>query len=112
MAKKTWNKKMINILSNFILVIAVLFSTGLIFNIRKRIIDGDTIMPSVVTFILIFISFIVIVLISGISAFHLIWMFFLSLVLGMVLIVFPPTQKLTMSFIILLANSGNRKEID
>ncbi|MCP4701749.1 MAG: YfhO family protein [Gammaproteobacteria bacterium] len=92
-------------LSNFILVFAIIWLVWRIMALRKEIGTGKPIIPSFVAFLLLFAIFILITVVFQLSPFHLLWLLVLSFMLSFRLMIFPFVQKITMSFIILLAMS-------
>ena len=98
------------ILGKVILILAIIWPVWQIFNIRKHVINGGIIMPPFITTLFVFIIFVLIVIVFKLSPFHLLWLFLLSFVIGIVLIVFPPVQKITMGFLAILARSDSHKD--
>ncbi len=97
-------------LGKVILVLAIIWPIWQIFSLRKKVIKGSVIIPPFITALFVFIIFVLIVTIFGLSPFHFLWLFPLSFVIGFVLIAFPLVQIITMSFLSILARSGNYKD--
>ena len=94
-----------DMLENIILIMSILWSIGQIFKTRKQVISGEMVIPPLVTAIFVYIVFIVLVIVFNWSPFHLLWMFFISFILGFILMLLPPVQKITMQFLAFLATS-------
>ncbi len=97
------------ILSNFILLYAIIWIVWQIIVLRRDIGAGKHIIPTYVTFLLIFAIFVLVTVVFQLSPFHLLWLFILSIVLSFKLLVFPVVQKIAMTFVILLAMSKRKR---
>ncbi len=97
------------LLEKVILAIAIVWTIWRIFDIRSKAINGEMIMPPFVASLLIFILFIVSLIIIGSSPFHLFWLFPLSLLLGIVVLLFPFSRKFIMTFLTILVTHRNNR---
>ena len=93
-----------------ILVIAIIGVVWQLITIRKQVITGGIIIPSYVAVVLCFSVCILIVLVFGLSPFHLLWLFFVSVFFGFVSLFFPPFQSIVMFVVILLAMTKREGE--
>ncbi|MCP4990402.1 MAG: hypothetical protein GY928_31500 [Colwellia sp.] len=93
---------------NIILLLAIAWPIWQVLSIRKQVINEGIVMPPFITTLFVFIVAIVLVIIFQWSPFHLLWMFVASFILGFILIMFPPIQKVTMLFLSFLALSANK----
>ncbi len=98
------------ILSTMFLVAAIAWSIGELILTRKKLRNGQSVHLPRFAATLVFILFIVIVLVIGASAFHLLWLFFLSAAIGATLLFFPVGQQLVMACLGLLAGLEGRYE--
>ncbi|MGB3491945.1 MAG: hypothetical protein WBA57_04410 [Elainellaceae cyanobacterium] len=97
----------VNVAENIVLGIATLSVLWLILSLRYSALDGDGIFPALVPMILLWIVAIALVPTFHISPFHLIWLFIVAIPLGLIAIVIPPVQALSMGLLILLAMTGS-----
>lgn len=86
-----------------LLGVAICWSVWQIVQFRKYAMNGLIIIPVQVAATAIFALCILGVLISGISPFHLLWMFLVSYVLGTILLLFPWFQIVLLTGLTLLA---------
>ena len=98
------------ILSTVILVAAIAWSMGELILTRRKLRNGEIVMPPRFAATLVCILCIVIIIVMGASAFHLLWLFPLSFVLGIVLLLFPASQKLVMACLGLLVGLKGHHE--
>jgi hypothetical protein len=96
------------ILSTVILVAAIAWAMAELIGTRRKRRNDEIVMPPRFAATLVFILCIVIV--TGASAFHLLWLFPLSFVLGISLLLFPASQKLVMACLGLLAGLKGHHE--
>jgi hypothetical protein len=96
------NATPIEIASNTVLAVAIIGMVGLLFALRQAAIQGGGIFPAIIPTLFIFTGAIAGVELLHVSPFHLIWLFILSLVLGIAAIMVPPIQTLSMGFLVLL----------
>ena len=95
------------LVEKLILVIAIIWSIWRIFDIRSKALNGKIIIPPFVASLLIFILFTISIIIIGASPFHLLWLFPLSLLLGIVVLFFPFGRKFIMTFLTILVTHKN-----
>ncbi len=98
------------ILSTVILFAAIAWSVGELILTRRKLRNGEIVMPPRFAATLVFILCIVIIIVMGASAFHLLWLFPLSFVLGIPLLLFPAGQKLVMACLGLLVGLKGHHE--
>jgi hypothetical protein len=98
------------ILSTVIVVAAIAWAMAELIGTRRKLRNGEIVMPPRFAATLVFILCIVIVIVTGASAFHLLWLFPLSFVLGISLLLFPASQKLVMACLGLLAGLKGHHE--
>ena len=98
------------ILANIILFIAIAFVVLSIASTRSKVCNGEITIPPVIAAVLLFGIFIIIVLATGLSPFHLLWMFPLSFVVGTFSLAFPPIVAVVLSFTVLLLMTGRREK--
>jgi hypothetical protein len=90
------------VLSNIVLIIAIIATLLQIVKIRNHALNEGIAIPIHIATVLIFSLCILGVVIFNLSPFHLLWMFPISLVLGIFLMLFPFFQKMTMIFLHIL----------
>ncbi|MGK7906380.1 MAG: hypothetical protein AB4040_04025 [Synechococcus sp.] len=97
---------------NITLIIAIFLVLGQILSIRNAAIHGGGIFPASVPSLLFFIISIVIVLALQLSPFHLIWLLIVCFIVGILAIVSPQVQQLSMGFFVLLSMTGSKYKDD
>ena len=97
------------LLEKVILAIAIVWTIWRIFDIRSKAINGEIIIPPFVASLLIFILFIVSIIILEVSPFHLLWLFPVSLLLGVLVLLFPFGRKFIMTFLTILVTHKNNQ---
>lgn len=90
-------------------IFAVVVSARQLSSIIKAIKEGGIIIPPLFASSLIFLLSLVIVLLSNISKFHLIWLFILSFPAGIVIIISPHGQKFIFNLFSVLHVIVNKK---
>ena len=98
------------ILSTVIMVVAILWVIAQLLTTRRRARQGEIVMPPLFAATLIFILFILLVWVMGASPLHLLWLFPLSFVLGIAVLLFPLGQLLVMACLGLLAGLRGHHE--
>lgn len=98
------------ILNTVILVAAIAWAMAELIGTRRKLRNGESVMLPRFAATLVFILCILIVIVTGGSAFHLLWLFPLSFVLGISLLLFPASQKLLMACLGLLATLKGHNE--
>jgi hypothetical protein len=88
---------------NLILGLAILWIVWQIFGCWRKIRTGGIIVPPLMAGTFVFALSLSIVLFVGASPFHLLWIFPLSYLLGIVLLFFPLTAKIMMGCLTVLA---------
>jgi hypothetical protein len=97
------------LVEKLILAIAIVWTIWRIFDIRSKALKGEIIIPPFVALLIIFSVFIISIIIIGASPFHLLWLFPLSLLLGIIVLLFSFGRKLIMAFLtILFMHKNNR----
>ena len=91
------------ILSTVIIIVAIGWIIGQLLATRRRLRDGEIVVPPLFAATLVFIVFILVVWAMGASPLHLLWLFPLSFVLGIAVLLFPVGQQLVMACLGLLA---------
>ena len=77
---------------------------------RRRLRSGETVVPPLFSATLMFLLFILVVWAMGASPLHLLWLFPLSFVLGVAILLFPAGQQLVMACLGLLAGLKGRDQ--
>jgi hypothetical protein len=98
------------ILNAVILLAAIAWSVGELIATRKKLRSGQFVKIPRFAATLVFILSIILILISGASAFHLLWLFPLSAVIAATLLFFSAGQQLIMACLGLLAALKGRYE--
>lgn len=88
--------------SKIILLIAIVWTLGRFFRIWRQVRNGAIVVPPLVAANFVFALSIIWVIIFGVSPMHLLWLFPLSFVLGVVLLFFPFGTKLILGFLAML----------
>ncbi len=87
------------ILQTGILIVAILGSIWQLMTIRKQVVTGGVVIPSYVMVVLCFSFCLLLLLFFHRSPFHLLWLSFVSLVIGFASLFFPPLLAVAMLFI-------------
>jgi len=98
------------ILSTVIMVVAIGWVIAQLLTTRRRLREGEIVVPPLFAATLVFILFILVVWAIGASPLHLLWLFPLSFVLGIAVLLFPAGQQLVMACLGLLAGLKGRHE--
>ena len=93
--------------SKIILALAIVWTIWRIVDIRSKVRKGEIVVPPFVASLLIFALFIVLIITMRASPFHLLWLFPLSLLLGIVILLFPFGRKFIMTFLTILVTHRN-----
>ncbi len=91
------------ILNAVILVAAIAWSVGELIATRKKLQSGQAVKIPRFAATLVFILSIILILVLELSAFHLLWLFPLSAIIGTTLLFFSAGQRLVMACLGLLA---------
>ncbi len=98
------------ILSTGIMLVAVGWVIAQLLTTRRRLRNGEIVVPPLFAATLVFLLFILVVWAMGASPMHLLWLFPLSFVLGIAVLLFPVGQQLVMACLGLLAGLKGRDE--
>ena len=98
------------ILSTVIIVLAIGWVIVQLLITRTRLHSGETVVLPLFAATLVFLLFILVVWAMGVSSLHLLWLFPLSFVLGVAILLFPAGQQLVMACLGLLAGLKGRDE--
>jgi membrane protein CcdC involved in cytochrome C biogenesis len=77
---------------------------------RRKLRSGEIVVPPLFAATLVFILFMLVVWAMGASLLHLLWLFPLSFVIGIAVLLFPAGQQLVMACLALLAGLKGRDE--
>ena len=97
------------IFSTGIMVAAIGWVIVQLLTTRRRLRKGEIVVPPLFAATLVFILFILVVGAMGASPLHLLWLFPLSFVLGIAVLLFPVGQQLVMACLGLLAGLKGRE---
>jgi hypothetical protein len=89
----------VDIISTGVFVLAILWVLSQLVVTRRKLRTGQVVIPPLFAATLVFL----VVVTIGASPLHLLWLFLLSFVLGLALLLFPPGVKLTLACLGLLA---------
>ncbi len=100
------------IVGNIVLFAAIAFVVVMIGSVRARVCDDDdsAFIPVTIMFLMIFTLFTVLVLASGISPFHLLWMLFASVVIAFMTLLIPITAAFPALVVVLLRKTKLKKD--
>ena len=93
----------VDIIRTVVFVLAILWVLSQLVVTRRKLRAGQIVIPPLFAATLVFLVCILVVAALGASPLHLLWLFLLSFVLGLALLLFPPGVKLTMACLGLLA---------
>jgi hypothetical protein len=85
-----------------VVVLAIVWTLWHLMHVRKQLRSGAIVVPPFVAATLVFALCIVVVLLTGVSPLHLLWLFPVSFLIGLVLLIFPLGTKLFILFMGLL----------
>jgi len=100
----------VDIFGTVVLVAALTWVMRQGFVTRKRLRNGQVVIPPLFAATLVFLLCILLIIAIGASPLHLLWLFLLSFVLGVALLLFPAGVKLTMACLGLLAGLNSPDE--
>jgi len=102
-----WPSRMVggtvDIIRTVVFVLAILWVLSQLVVTRRKLRAGQVVIPPLFAATLVFLVCILVVAALGASPLHLLWLFLLSFVLGLALLLFPPCVKLTLTGLGLLA---------
>lgn len=82
------------IISHGVFVLAIVWTLWQILHMRRQVRSGAIVVPPHVAATLIFALCIVVVMLTGVSPLHLVWLFPCSFIMGIVVLLFPLGTKL------------------
>jgi hypothetical protein len=95
--------KAVDVISTGVFVLAILWVGSQLVVTRRKLRTGQVVIPPLFAATLVFLGCILGVMAIGASPLHLLWLFLLSFVLGLALLLFPPGVKLMLACLGLLA---------
>ncbi len=98
------------ILSTVLLMVAIAWALGELIFTRRKLRSGQVVTLPRFAATLVFCLFILIIVLIGASAFHLLWLLPLSAIIGATLLFFSAGQQLVMACLGLLAGLKGRHE--
>lgn len=104
------NATLIQIANGTTLGIAIAWVIWQLFSLRRAATQGGDIFPAIIPTLFIFMGAIAVVELLHFSPLHLIWLFAVSLLMGVAAIISPTVQNLSMSFLGLLTATSTVKE--
>ena len=93
----------VDIIRTVVFVLAIFWVLNQLVVTRRKLRAGQVVIPPLFAATLVFLVCILVVVAIGASPLHLLWLFLLSFVLGLALLLFPPGVKLTLTCLGLLA---------
>ena len=93
----------VDIIRMVVFMLAILWVLSQLMVTRRKLRAGQVVIPPLFAATLVFLGCILGVAALGASPLHLLWLFLLSFVLGLALLLFPPGVKLTLACLGLLA---------
>ena len=99
-----------DLINTVVFVLALIWVLRQMAVTRRRMRTGQVVIPPLFAATLVFLLCILVVVAIGVSPLHLLWLFPLSFVLGLVLVLFPPGVRLTLACLVLLAGLNNFDE--
>jgi hypothetical protein len=93
----------VDIIHTVVFMPAILWVLSQMVVTRRKLRTGQVVIPPLFAATLLFLVAILMVAALGVSPLHLLWLFLLSFVLGLALLLFPPGVKLTLACLGLLA---------
>ena len=93
----------VDIISTVVFVLAIFWVLSQLMVTRRKLRTGQVVIPPLFAATLVFLVCILMIAALGASPLHLLWLFLLSFVLGLALLLFPPGMKLTLACLGLLA---------
>jgi len=93
----------VDIIRTVMFVLAILWVLSQLVVTRRKLRAGQVVIPPLFAATLVFLVCILVVAALRASPLHLLWLFLLSFVLGLALLLFPPGVKLTLTCLGLLA---------
>ena len=105
------------IAENITLGLAIFWALWQFLSLRHEIVNGGGVTPPAIPALLLYIVCIVVVLSFHLSPFHLIWLAVVSFFLGIVAIILPPVQALSIAFlglvtVFLRSNKDNNQQVE
>ena len=97
---------MMEILGNIVLFLGIGLVLLFFLELWVKTRNGSIIIPPIALGNILFTLFLILVVVFEFSPFHLIWLLPFSMIIGFLLLIFEPVQKLLMNFLFLLASIG------
>ena len=97
-------------ISQGVLVLAMVWTLWQFVHVRRQLRRGAMVVPPLVAATLVFALGIIVVIVTGVSPWHLLWWFPCSFIIGLVGLVFPLGTHLLLRFLVLLAGSMESRE--
>jgi hypothetical protein len=95
-------------ISQGVFVLAIAWTLWHFVHVRQQLRRGAIVVPPLVAATLVFALGIIVVLVTGVSPWHLVWWFPCSFLMGLVVLVFPLGTALLIRFLVLLAGPLQR----
>jgi hypothetical protein len=95
----------VDIIHMVVFVLAILWVLSQLVVTRRKLRTEQVVILPLFAATLVFLVCILMVATLGASPLHLLWLFLLSFVLGLALLLFPPGMKLTLACLVLLCQS-------
>lgn len=99
----------LELLPKIVAFLAIAWTIRQVLKMRDSVLGGRVMIPASMAHILLFILFELIVFFGGFSSLHLLWLWPLSIVLGIVLLFFPFALAILMFFMVLLRLTGKTR---
>jgi len=99
------------LISQGVLVLAVGWTLWQLVHVRRQLRRGAIVVPPLVAATLVFALGVIVVLVTGVSALHLLWWFPCSFIIGLVVLVYPLGTQLLLLFLVLLAGPRESSEL-
>jgi hypothetical protein len=93
------------IISQGVLVLAIVWTLWQLVHAQRQVRSGAIVIPPFVAATLVFALCIVVVMLTGVSPLHLVWLFPCSFLVGIAVLLFPFGTHLLLRFLVLLAGS-------
>ncbi len=93
------------IISHGVVALAIGWTLWQLLHVRRQVRSGAIVIPPLVAATLVFALCIVVVMLTGVPPLHLVWLFPVSFLVGIVVLLFPLGTHLLLRFLVLLAGS-------
>ena len=98
------------LLGKIVYIGSILLTVGYLVSAIRRVRNCEPIMPPTFSAALVFLLALVLVQVFGLSPFHVVWLFPVSLVLGMALVILPPYTRFIMRLLSFFVSLGKHGE--